>query len=393
MAKKYQQTEAVRSGIERTQFGEHSEALYLTSSFVFDSAQQAQSRFADDEPGYVYSRYTNPTVSAFQVRLAALEGAEACLGTASGMAAIMACALGLCAQGGRIVASLQLFGATIGLLGNLISKFGVDVRFVDSTDSAAWAAAADGRADLLLVESPSNPQLDVYDIAALAQVAEDCDAKLVVDNCVATPALTRPLELGADIVMHSGTKYIDGQGRTIGGALCADEQLLHESILPVLRTGGPTLAPFNAWVLLKGLETLSLRVNAMCESAAKLVEQVAGHAAVAGVRYPFAESNPGHELARRQQSAGGAIVSLDLKGGKEAAFRMINAVKILSITANFGDTKSTITHPGSTTHRRLDEDQRKRASISEGLVRISVGLEDPDDIVADVLDALDQATG
>ena len=390
MAKKYRQTDAVRGGIERSHFGEHSEALYLTSSFVFDTAEQAQARFAEEEPGFVYSRYTNPTVATFQQRLAKLEGAEACLATSSGMAAIMACALGLSSAGGRIVASLQLFGATLGLLGNLIAKFGVDVRFVDQTDPAAWAAAAEGKADLLFVESPSNPQLDIYDIAALAQVASDCGAKLVVDNCVATPVLSRPLEFGADVVMHSGTKYIDGHGRVLGGALCASEELLHEHILPVLRTGGPTLAPFNAWVLLKGLETLSLRVEAMSAAAAALVEKVAKHPAVAAVRYPFAASNPGCALARQQQSAGGAIFSLDLNGGRAEAFRMINATRLLSITANFGDAKSTITHPASTTHRKLDAAQRERANITDSLVRISVGLEDPADIAADVLGALDQ---
>lgn len=382
-------TKAVRAGQVRSQHNEHSEALYLTSSFRFDSAEQAAARFDDSEPGYVYSRFSNPTVAMFEQRLAAMEDTEACFATASGMAAIMASVMAFCQAKSRVVASLQLFGATVNLLRNYIAKFGVDVRFVDTTDPRDWAKAADGKADMFLLESPSNPQLDVYDIEAIAKIAKDAGAVLVVDNCLCTPALQNPVELGADVVMHSATKYIDGQGRVLGGALCGSHEMVHEKIRPFMRSAGASMSPFNAWVLLKGLETVELRVREMSRVAKKLAEIAHAHPKVERVAYPFHDSHPAHELAKRQQAAGGGIITLFLKGGQEAAFAAINATRLLSITANFGDAKSTITHPASTTHKRIGPELQERAGITPGLVRISVGLEDERDLEEELSRALD----
>ncbi len=385
-------TLAVREGLGRTEHGEQSEPLFLSSSFRFESAEQAAARFDDSEPGFVYTRFSNPTVETFERRLAAMEGTEACFATASGMAAIFAAVMALCESGSRVVASLQLFGATVNLLRNVVAKFGVDVRFVDTTDPGDWAKAADGRADLLIVESPSNPQLDVYDIAALAQVARDAGGTLLVDNCLCTPELQNPAELGAGLVMHSATKYIDGQGRVLGGALCGDEETIRGRIRPFMRCAGPSMSPFNAWVLLKGLETVGLRVREMSRVALALAGQAEAHKAVERVVHPYLPSHPAHELAKRQQSAGCGIVSVFLKGGREAAFRAINATRVMSITANFGDAKSTVTHPASTTHLRVGEEIRARAGITDGLVRFSAGLEDEGDLREDLARALDAAS-
>lgn len=384
-------TLAVREGPERTGHSEQSEPLFLTSSFRFESAEQAAARFDDSEPGFVYSRFSNPTVETFERRLAAMEGTDSCFATASGMAAIFAAVMALCESGSRVVASLQLFGATVNLLRNYVAKFGVDVRFVDTTDPGDWAKAAGGRADLLIVESPSNPQLDVYDIAALAQVARDAGGTLLVDNCLCTPDLQNPAALGAGLVMHSATKYIDGQGRVLGGALCGDEETIRGRVRPFMRSAGPSMSPFNAWVLLKGLETVGLRVREMSRVALALAGQAEGHEAVERVAYPFLPSHPAHGLAKRQQAAGCGVVSVFLKGGREAAFRAVNATRVMSITANFGDAKSTVTHPASTTHLRVGEELRARAGITDGLVRFSAGLEDEADLREDLARALDAA--
>ena len=384
-------TTAVRGGQERTQYNENSEALFLSSSFRFESAEQAEARFDDSEPGYVYSRFSNPTVSMFERRLAAMEGTEACFATASGMAAIMASVMALCQAGSKVVASLQLFGATVNLLRNYVAKFGVEVCFVDTTDPRDWEKAAGGKADLFLLESPSNPQLDVYDIAAIAAVAREAGATLVVDNCLCTPALQNPIDLGAHLVMHSATKYIDGQGRVLGGALCGSEEMIHDRIRPFMRCAGPSMSAFNAWVLLKGLETVDLRVREMSRVALDLADLAHSHPAVDRVVHPFHPSHPAQDLAMSQQSAGGGIVTFFLKGGQQAAYKAINATRLMSITANFGDTKSTITHPASTTHKRIGPELQERAGITPGLLRISVGLEDEQDLQEDLSRALDAA--
>ena len=388
---KGKRTRAVRAGQDRSPNNEQSEPIYLTSSFRFDSAEQAEARFDDSEEGYVYSRFSNPTVANFEKRLAAMEGTEAAFATSSGMAAIMASVLAICEQGSKVVASLQLFGATVNLLRNYVAKFGVDVRFVETTDPADWAKAASGKADLFLLESPSNPQLDVYDIGAIAQIAKDAGGVLVVDNCLCTPALQNPSELGAGLVMHSATKYIDGQGRVLGGALCGSEEMIHGRIRPFMRSAGPSMSPFNAWVLLKGLETVDLRVREMSRVALDLARLAEQHPAVERVVYPFLESHPAHELAKSQQDCGGGIVTMFMKGGKKAAFEAINATRIISITANFGDAKSTITHPASTTHKRIGPELQEKAGITPGLVRVSVGLEDEQDLKEELGRALDAA--
>jgi len=382
-------TLAVRAGIARSQFNEHSEALYLTSSFVFENAAQAAARFSGDQPGNIYSRFTNPTVTAFQERLAALEGAESCVATASGMSAILACCMGLMKAGEHIVSSSSIFGATVQMFGNILSKFGVETTYVDGTDPAGWRAALRPNTKLLFVESPSNPLTEVFDIAALAGVARAGGALLVVDNCFCTPALQRPLELGADLIIHSATKYLDGQGRVLGGAVLGRRELVMESVFPFLRTAGPTLSAFNAWVLLKGIETLRIRMEAQSAAALDLARWLEGQRAVARVYYPGLPSHPQHALALRQQRSGGAIVSFDVKGGKEAAWRVVDATRMISITANLGDTKSTITHPASTTHGRISAEARARAGIGDGLLRVAVGLESLKDIKADLARGLD----
>jgi len=377
-------TLAVRAGITRSQFNEHSEALFLTSSFIFESAAQAAARFSGAEEGFVYSRFSNPTVTAFQERLAALEGAESCVATASGMSAILACCMALLRSGDHIVSSSSIFGATVQLFTTVLNRFGIETTFVQGTDPHAWRQALRPTTKLLFLETPSNPLTDVTDIAALADVARHAGALLVVDNCFCTPALQLPFAQGADIVIHSATKYLDGQGRVLGGAVLGKREIVMEAVYPFLRTAGPSLSPFNAWVLLKGLETLRIRMEAHSAGALELARWLESHPNVERVYYPFLESHPQHALARRQQRAGGAVVSFDVKGGREAAWRLIDATRVISITANLGDTKSTITHPGTTTHGRISAEARAAAGIGEGLVRVAVGLESVEDLKGDL---------
>lgn len=377
-------TLAVRAGIERSQFNEHSEALYLTSSFVFANAAQAAARFSGAEAGNTYSRFTNPTVTAFQTRLAALEGAEACVATSSGMAAILATVMGLMKGGEHIVSSHSIFGATVQMFTTLLPKFGVTTTFVDGTDVSAWEKAITPATRMLFVETPSNPLTEIADLAALAALAKRSGTLLVVDNCFCSPALQRPLDLGADLVVHSATKYLDGQGRVMGGAVAGRGNLVTDGIFPFLRTAGPSLSPFNAWVLLKGLETLSLRMVAQSERALVLARWLESRPEVERVYYPGLASHPQHALAMRQQASGGPIVSFEVKGGREAAWRVVDATRIISITANLGDTKSTITHPASTTHGRISPEARAAAGIGEGLLRVAVGLENTDDLIRDL---------
>jgi O-succinylhomoserine sulfhydrylase len=382
-------TRAVRAGTHRSQFNEHSEALYLTSSFVFENAAQAAARFANEEPGYVYSRFSNPTVTSFQERLAALEGAEACVATASGMSAILATVMGLMKAGDHIVSSPSIFGATVQLFTTVLAKFGVETTFVESVDPRAWQRALRPSTRLLFLETPSNPITEVADIPALADVARRAGALLAVDNCLCTPALQLPLALGADLVIHSATKYLDGQGRVLGGAVLGRRELIMDGVFGFLRTAGPSLSPFNAWVLLKGLETLRIRMEAQSAAAWELARWLEGHPRVERVYYPWLESHPQHALAKRQQRSGGAIVSFDVRGGKEVAWRIVDATRLISITANLGDTKTTITHPASTTHGRISAEARKAAGIGDGLLRVAVGLESVADVKADLARGLD----
>jgi O-succinylhomoserine sulfhydrylase len=382
-------TRAVRAGTHRSQFNEHSEALYLTSSFVFENAAQAAARFANEEPGYVYSRFSNPTVTSFQERLAALEGAEACVATASGMSAILATVMGLMKAGDHIVSSPSIFGATVQLFTTVLAKFGVETTFVESVDPRAWQRALRPSTRLLFLETPSNPITEVADIPALADVARRAGALLAVDNCLCTPALQLPLALGADLVIHSATKYLDGQGRVLGGAVLGRRELIMDGVFGFLRTAGPSLSPFNAWVLLKGLETLRIRMEAQSAAAWELARWLEGHPRVERVYYPWLESHPQHALAKRQQRTGGAIVSFDVRGGKAVAWRIVDATRLISITANLGDTKTTITHPASTTHGRISAEARKAAGIGDGLLRIAVGLESVADVKADLARGLD----
>jgi O-succinylhomoserine sulfhydrylase len=380
-------TLAVRAGQERSQFGEHAEALYLTSSFVFKNAAQAAARFSGEEEGMVYARFSNPTVAMMQERLAALEGAEGCIATASGMSAILSTVMALLKFGDHVVASRSLFGATQQLFGNIFTRFGLDTTFVAGTRPDSFRAAIKPNTKLVFIETPSNPLTEVFDIAALAQVAHDGHALLAVDNCFCTPVLQRPLELGADLVIHSATKYLDGQGRVLGGAVCGSKALTEE-VFKFLRTAGPTLSPFNAWVILKGLETLKIRMQAQSANALDLAKLLEAHPKVERVFYPGLPSHPQHALAMRQQASGGAIVSFEVTGGRADAWRVVDNCKLLSITANLGDTKTTITHPASTTHGRISSEARAEAGISEGLLRIAVGLEAVEDIEADLLRGL-----
>jgi len=377
------ETLAVRAGQTRSQFNEHSEALYLTSSFVFDSAAQAAARFSGAEEGMVYARFTNPTVTMMQDRLAALEGAEACVATASGMAAILSTVMALMKSGEHIVASRSIFGATQQLLGNILPRFGIETTFVDSPDSAAFAAAIQPNTRILFIETPSNPLTEVLDMTALAGVAHAGGVLFIVDNCFCSPALQKPLAWGADLVIHSATKYLDGQGRVLGGAVCGPKNLIDE-IFKFLRTAGPTLSPFNAWVILKGMETLALRMQQQSANALDLARWLEQQPQVARVHYPGLASHPQHALAMRQQATGGAIVAFEVHGGREAAWRVVDNCKLLSITANLGDTKTTITHPASTTHGRISPEARAASGIGEGLLRIAVGLESPADLQADL---------
>ena len=382
-------TRAVRAGTHRSQFNEHSEALYLTSSFVFDNAAQAAARFANEEPGYVYSRFSNPTVTAFQERLAALEGAEVCVATASGMSAILATVMGLMKAGEHIVSSPSIFGATVQLFTTILPKFGVETTFVEGSEPGAWKRAVRPSTRLFFVETPSNPLTEIVDVAALAEVARGGGALLAVDNCFCTPALQLPIPLGADLVIHSATKYLDGQGRVIGGAVLGPRELLMNGIFGFLRTAGPSLSPFNAWVLLKGIETLRIRMEAQSATAFELARWLEGHPRIERVYYPWLESHPQHALAKRQQRSGGAIVSFDVRGGKQAAWRVVDATRLISITANLGDTKTTITHPASTTHGRISAEARRAAGVGDGLLRVAVGLESLADLKADLARGLD----
>ncbi len=377
-------TRAVRSGVHRTNEGEHSEAIFPTSSFVFQSAAHAAARFGGTEPGNIYSRFTNPTVRAFEERLAALEGGERCVAFASGMGAILATGLGLLKSGDHIVCSRAVFGTITILFQNYFSKFGIETTFVPLTDYAAWERAIRPNTKLLFLETPSNPLTEVADIARLAKLAHAHKAWLAVDNCFCTPALQRPLALGADLAIHSATKYIDGQGRCVGGAVVGSEALVGKDIYGVLRTGGIALSPFNAWVFLKGLETLSLRMKAHSENALRLAQWLEKQPKVKRVWYPGLPSHPQHALAKSQQSGFGGIVSFEVEGGQAAAWRVIDSTRVISITANLGDAKSTITHPATTTHGRLTPEQRAEAGISDGFLRVSVGLEDVEDLKKDL---------
>jgi O-succinylhomoserine sulfhydrylase len=385
-------TLAVRAGQSRTAEGEQAEPIFATSSFVFASAAQAAARFSNQEPGNIYSRFTNPTVRTFEQRLAALEGGERCVATSSGMAAILATCMALLKAGDHIVASRSIFGTTVVLFSTYLRRFDVETSFVPLTDLCAWEQALRPNTRLLFLETPSNPLIEVADIQALADLAHAHDTLLVVDNCLCTPALQQPFKLGADLVIHSATKYLDGQGRCVGGAVVGPEPLMNE-VYGFLRSAGPTLSPFNAWVFLKGLETLRLRMQAHSANALELARWLSVQPRVRRVFYPGLESHPQHELASRQQSGFGGLLAFDLDGGREAAWTVIDQTRLMSITANLGDTKTTITHPATTTHGRLTPQEREAAGISEGLVRIAVGLEDLDDLKADLVRGLSRIAG
>ncbi len=388
-------TLAVREAVAKSQYGENSEALYLTSSFVQPDAATAARRFAGEEDGYIYSRFSNPTVASFEQRLAALEGTEAAIGTASGMAAILLLCMGLLKAGDHIICSQSVFGSTIKLIGGEFAKFGVQSSFVSQTDVAAWRAAVQPNTKLLFAETPTNPLTEVCDIAALAHVAHDAGALLAVDNCFCSPSLQQPVKLGADLVIHSGTKYLDGQGRVVAGAICGPKQLIEEKFVPVMRSAGMSLSAFNAWVVLKGLETLAIRMEAQSRRALDIATWLETHPKVARVYYPGLASHPQHALAMVQQSGqGGAVLSFDVVGddpqvSRRNAFHVIDSTRVCSITANLGDTKTTITHPASTSHGRLTEAQRQAAGIQQGLVRVAVGLEAVTDLKTDLARGLD----
>ena len=376
-------TKAIREGYRTTQEQEHSEAIFLTSSFVFDSAEQAANRFSKEEPGNIYARFTNPTVDAFEKKLAALEGADACVATSSGMAAIFASIMALVESGDHIVASRNMFGTSIVLLNTIVSKFNVGISYVDLGDLSQWQDAVQDNTKLFLLETPSNPLGEVVDITALSKISKANNILLAVDNAILSPALQNPIKLGADVVIHSATKYIDGQGRCLAGAVLASEAII-EKVSAFTRATGPSLSAFNAWIVLKGLDTLSLRMKAHSDNALKLATWLQAQDQVEKVHYLGLESHPDYALASTQQSGFGGIVSFEVKGGRETAFKVINATEILSITANLGDTKTTITHPASTTHGRLTDNEKQQANITEGLIRISVGLEDVGDVINDI---------
>ena len=391
-------TLAVREGLPRSVWGENSEALFLTSSFVQPDAATAAARFANEEEAFIYSRFTNPTVTMFERRLAALEGTEACIATSSGMSAILITAMAVLQAGDHVICSRSVFGATISLLGREFAKFGVETSFVSQTDVAEWRAAVRPTTRLLFAESPTNPLTEVCDIRALVDVAREANALLAVDNCFCTPALQRPVEYGADLIIHSGTKYLDGQGRVVAGAVCGTEQLINDKFVPVMRSSGMTLSPFNAWVVLKGLETLSIRMEAQSRRALQLATWLEQHPRIERVFYPGLASHPQHALAMAQQSgSGGAVLSFTVKSApagdaaaqRKAAFHVIDSTQVCSITANLGDTKTTITHPASTSHGRLSEEQRQAAGIAQNMVRVAVGLDDVEDLKTDLLRGLD----
>jgi O-succinylhomoserine sulfhydrylase len=377
-------TLAIRAGQLRTTEGEHCEPIFTTSSYVFSSAAEAAARFSDEQPGNIYSRFTNPTVRTFEQRLAAMEGAESCVATASGMSAILSTCLALLESGDHIVSSRSIFGSTTMLFTNYLAKLGIETTFVKLTDIHEWAAAIRPETRLMFVETPSNPLTELADIKQLAELAHQSDILLAVDNCFCTPALQQPIGLGADIVIHSATKFLDGQGRCVGGAVLGPKELVGEQVFGFLRTAGPAMSPFNAWVFLKGLETLSLRMKAHSANALALAKWLEEQAMVKRVFYPGLESHEQHQLAGRQQSGYGGLLSFQLEGGKQAAWKIIDAVRLISITANLGDTRSTITHPASTTHNRLTVRQRDESGIVDGLIRIAVGLEDIEDLKNDL---------
>jgi O-succinylhomoserine sulfhydrylase len=377
-------TQAIRTGHRRTHEDEHSIPLFATSSYVFSSAEEAAMRFKGSIPGNIYSRFTNPTVDAFQQRLATLEKGERCLAFSSGMAAIMAVGMGLLQSGDHVVCSRSVFGNTVLLFQNYFSKFGVTTDFVKLTDPNAWEQAIKPNTRFLFLETPSNPLIEIADIQKIADIAHNHGCLLIVDNVFCTPVLQKPIEFGADIIVHSATKYIDGHGRCVGGAVIATDALIEEKIYPFLRTGGASMSPFNAWVFLSGLETLAIRMKAHCDNAMQLAQWLQQQGEVAKVHYPGLPSHLQHELAKRQQSHFGGVLSFELEGGKEQAWKLIDATRLLSITANLGDVKSTITHPATTTHSRLSAEARAEAGIADGLVRISVGLEDIEDIKNDL---------
>ncbi|SAL69944.1 O-succinylhomoserine sulfhydrylase [Caballeronia peredens] len=382
-------TLAVRAGTLRSEFNEHAEALFLTSSFCFSSAAEAAERFKNAEEAYTYSRFTNPTVTMFQNRLAALEGGEACMATASGMSAILSVVMASMQQGDHIVSSKSLFGSTIGMFTQIFPKFGITTTFVDATRPEEWQAAVKPETKMFFLETPSNPLTEIADIEAIGKIAKAAGALFVVDNCFCSPALQQPLKLGADVVMHSATKFLDGQGRVLGGALVGTKRFIMETVFPFVRSAGPTMSAFNAWVLLKGMETLPLRVEKQSANALEIARWLETHPAVARVFYPGLESHPQYEVAKKQQKAGGAILSFELKGDTQEqqranAWRVIDGTKLCSITGNLGDTRTTITHPSTTTHGRLTPEVREAAGIREGLIRLAVGLENPADIRADL---------
>lgn len=381
-------TLAVRAGQTRTQEGEHGEPIFTTSSYVFESAQQAANRFSGEEPGNVYSRYTNPTVRTFEQRIAALEGAEEGVATASGMAAILSTCMALLKSGDHVICSRSVFGTTTMLFTKYMERFGVQVDLVNLTDLAQWAAAVKPNTKLFFLETPSNPLCDVADLEKMSQLAKDSGSLLVVDNCFCTPALQKPLALGADLVVHSATKYLDGQGRCLGGAVVGRSEHVQE-VLAFIRTCGPTMSPFNAWVFLKGLETLRIRMQAHSQNALALASWLNQHNNVEQVYYSGLESHPGHELALKQQQAFGGVLSFKVKGGRKEAWQVIDSARIMSLTANLGDVKTTIVHPATTTHGRLDDDSKREAGISENLIRVAVGLESIEDLQKDLSRGLD----
>ncbi len=382
-------TLAIRSGQRRSSELEHNEAIFTTSSFVFENAAQAAARFAGDEPGNIYSRFTNPTTQAFERRLAAMEGGEACIATASGMAAITSLCIAMLRAGDHIVSSRSVFGTTTTLFDKYLPRFGIETSFVDLTDLEDWKQSVRANTRLLFLETPSNPLSEIADIRQLADLAHENNCMLVVDNCFCTPALQRPLELGADIIVHSATKYLDGQGRIVGGAIVGPNPLVNEDIFGVIRSTGPSMSPFNAWVALKGLETLNLRMNAHSQNAIQLARFLEQHPRVEQVFHPGLETHPQYELAKSQQYGFGGVVSFVVAGGRESAWKIIDSTELLSITANLGDVKTTITHPATTTHGRVSDELKARTGIGEGLIRIAVGLESVEDIIADLARGLD----
>jgi O-succinylhomoserine sulfhydrylase len=382
------QTEAVRGGLERSRFHETSEAIYMNSGYVYESAEEAEAAFKGDVERYVYSRYANPTISMFEERLRLIEGAEACMATASGMSAVFAALMALLKAGDRIVASRALFGSCHFIVNDILPRYGVESEFVDGADAAQWEAALAKPAQVVFLETPSNPALEVIDLKLVCDLAHKAGAKVVIDNVFATPLLQKPMSFGADVVVYSATKHIDGQGRTLGGAVLGSEEFIGGELKTFLRHTGPSLSPFNAWVLVKGLETMSLRVDRMCDNALEIARFLEGHNSIKRVLYPHLDSHPQAELARKQMSKGGSIVSFELAGGKDAAFHLMNGLQVIDISNNLGDAKSLLTHPATTTHQRLAAEERERLGITDGLLRLSVGLEDIEDLKEDLAQAL-----